>query len=74
MSTQTTHDFQVGGMSCQHCVKAVTAAIVAQDEHAEVRVDLPKGHVRVTSALSGPAVADLIREEGYDVQASAVGS
>lgn len=69
MSTPTTHELHVKGMSCQHCVKAVTKAVQAQDPQATITVDLPQGLVRVQTALSREATAHAIAEEGYEVQA-----
>ena len=68
MSSTQTHQLQVKGMSCQHCVKAVTKAIQLQDALASVTVELPQGQVVVQSTLSRAAVAQAITEEGYEVQ------
>ncbi|MGE5453103.1 MAG: heavy-metal-associated domain-containing protein [Acidobacteriota bacterium] len=68
MSTPSTHQLQVKGMSCQHCVKAITQAIQTQDPQAAVTVDLPQGQVSVQSALSQDAIVQAITEEGYEVQ------
>ncbi|HEX5311728.1 heavy-metal-associated domain-containing protein [Aquabacterium sp.] len=68
MSSTQTHQLQVKGMSCQHCVKAVTKAIQHQDPEASVTVDLPQGQVVVQSTLTRDAVAQAIAEEGYEVQ------
>jgi copper chaperone len=57
--------FNVQGMSCGHCVKAVTQAVQAKDPTASVRVDLAAKEVGVESALSADQVIDIIREEGY---------
>lgn len=57
----------VGGMSCAHCVRAVTQAIRAEDPGAEVAVDLEAGTVRATTALPRERVAALVEEEGYSV-------
>jgi len=59
--------FNVEGMSCGHCVKAITNAIQGQDSTAEVRVDLAAGEVRVDSQLSAEQLIDVISEEGYGV-------
>ena len=59
--------FQVKGMSCGHCVRAVTQAVQALDAGAEVQVDLPKGEVRVLSELPAERLMAAIREEGYEV-------
>ena len=42
--------FNVSGMSCQHCVNAITSEVGAVDGVAEVEVDLAAGTVRVTGA------------------------
>tara|TARA_B110001454_G_C12424660_1_gene310882 strand:- start:31 stop:333 length:303 start_codon:yes stop_codon:yes gene_type:complete len=63
----STHELQVQGMSCQHCVKAVTQAVLALDAQAQVRVDLPSGQVSVQTQLSRAATAAAIADEGYDV-------
>ncbi len=58
--------FEVQGMSCGHCVKAITQAVLAKDPKADVRVDLGKKTVHVQSSLSTDAVLAAIKEEGYD--------
>ncbi|MFN4266789.1 MAG: heavy-metal-associated domain-containing protein [Aquabacterium sp.] len=68
MSSTQTHQVQVKGMSCQHCVKAVTKALQTQDADAQVQVDLPNGQVQVVTAMSREAVIHTIEEEGYEVQ------
>jgi len=62
------HQLQVKGMSCQHCVKAVTKAVQAQDPEATVAVDLPQGTVTVQTTLSRAATSQAISDEGYEVQ------
>ncbi|PKA69511.1 copper chaperone [Pseudomonas baetica] len=57
--------FNVQGMSCGHCVKAVTQAVQAKDPTASVRVDLAAKEVGVESALSADQVIEIISEEGY---------
>lgn len=69
MSTPATHQLQVKGMSCQHCVKAVTKAIQTLDAQATVSVELPQGTVNVQTTLSREATAKAISDEGYVVQA-----
>lgn len=60
--------FNVQGMTCGHCVKAVTNAIKSQDSSAIVQVDLPTGEVIVESDLAAEKVIELIGEEGYQAQ------
>lgn len=69
MSDINTHQILVKGMSCQHCVKAVTQALQALDGQAQVSIDLPSGEVRVQTTLSREAAAGAILEEGYEVLA-----
>lgn len=60
--------FNVQGMSCGHCVRAITQALQAKDPAASVRVDLAAQEVGVESALSADEVISLISEEGYAVK------
>ncbi|MBV4486536.1 cation transporter [Pseudomonas sp. SWRI153] len=60
--------FNVQGMSCGHCVKAITQAVQAMDPAASVRVDLASKEVGVESGLSADQVIEAIREEGYEVK------
>ncbi|MBP5967348.1 MULTISPECIES: heavy-metal-associated domain-containing protein [Pseudomonas] len=60
--------FNVQGMSCGHCVKAVTQAVQAKDPSASVRVDLAAKEVGVESTLSAEQVIEIISEEGYAVK------
>lgn len=60
------HVFSVKGMSCGHCVRAVTQAIQARDATAQVQVDLAGGEVRVDSRLPDETLLEAIREEGYE--------
>jgi len=59
--------FNVEGMTCGHCVRAVIQAVQNQDPTAEVKVDLAAKQVSVQSQLSAQQIADAIREEGYSV-------
>ncbi|MFM8577165.1 MAG: heavy-metal-associated domain-containing protein [Limnohabitans sp.] len=61
--------FEVEGMSCQHCAKAVTKAVKHVDAEAQVQVDLDKKQVRVESKQPRAAIAQTIAEEGYTVAA-----
>lgn len=59
--------FNVEGMTCGHCVRAVTQAVQAQDADAKVTVDLAAKQVSVQSKLDREEIAGLIKEEGYTV-------
>jgi len=67
MTTPATYQLLVSGMSCQHCVKAVTQAVQAQDGGAQVSVNLDEGLVTVATVLGEDTVREIIREEGYSV-------
>ncbi|BAN50774.1 heavy-metal-associated domain-containing protein [Metapseudomonas resinovorans] len=62
--------FKVQGMSCGHCVRAITQAVQALDQAAEVQVDLAAGEVRVASRLAEEQVLTAIRDEGYPAEAA----
>jgi len=66
-------EFQVEGMSCQHCVAAVTNAIREHDDGAQVQVDLAAGRVAVESTQSVEALKAAIDEAGYTVKGAVKG-
>ncbi len=59
--------FTVTGMTCGHCEKAVTAAIVRLDPQAKVEIERSANKVEVQSERSHEALAHAIVEEGYVV-------
>ncbi|HZN19186.1 MAG TPA: cation transporter [Micromonosporaceae bacterium] len=69
MSVQTT--YTVSGMTCGHCVQAVTGELTKLPGVQDVAVDLPTGAVTVTS--DGPLARDDVRaavdEAGYELAA-----
>jgi copper chaperone len=65
------YEFEVKGMSCGHCVKAIKVAVLDLEPDAVVDVDLAAGRVRVTTDLSLEAVRESIVEAGYDVRTGA---
>ncbi|NMX62261.1 heavy-metal-associated domain-containing protein [Pseudomonas sp. WS 5059] len=60
--------FSVEGMTCGHCVRAVTQAVQSRDPAASVNVDLKAKEVGVVSRLSPEEVISLITEEGYNAR------
>ena len=52
---------KVSGMSCGHCVRAITRAVQSADAAAEVQVDLDSAEVRVSSQLSLEQLLAIIR-------------
>lgn len=65
MSVQTT--YSVTGMTCGHCVQAVTEEITRVPGVHDVRVDLVTGEVTVVSDAQLPidAVRAAVDEAGY---------
>jgi copper chaperone len=61
--------FQVTGMTCGHCEKAVTRAIKQVDPAAEVVIDRAQNKVDVQSNQPHEALAKAIEEEDYMVVA-----
>lgn len=61
--------FNVKGMTCGHCEKAVTSAIRQLDPQAQVRIDRAGNRVEVDTTQAREALAEAIREEGYQVEA-----
>lgn len=59
--------YQVEGMSCGHCVQAITRAVKAVDPAAEVAVDLGAGRVTVENSQKAEAIAGAIAQAGYTV-------
>lgn len=61
---------KVSGMSCGHCVRAITRAVQAGDPAAEVQIDLGAGEVRVASRQSLEQLLEAIRAKGYEAEAA----
>jgi copper chaperone len=55
-------------MTCNHCVRSVTNALLALDPRARVEVTLSEGTVRVDGAIDVESAARAIRDEGYTVR------
>lgn len=58
-------EFLVEGMSCGHCVNAVTEAVHALDPAATVNVDLGSKHVRIDSDVDRFALSQALVDAGY---------
>jgi copper ion binding protein len=69
MSTSTTTAYAVAGMTCAHCVHAVSTEIGKLDGVTGVEVDLEAGTVAVTSEhpLDLEVVRDAVDEAGYEL-------
>jgi copper ion binding protein len=65
----TTETYTVAGMTCDHCVHAVTSEVGALPGVSDVRVNLETGAVTVRSdePLSLPSVRGAVEEAGYSL-------
>jgi copper ion binding protein len=64
----TTKAYRVEGMTCQHCVRAVTDEVGKIAGVDAVEVDLESGTVRVSAGqLDDSAVAAAVDEAGYSI-------
>jgi len=61
--------FTIEGMTCGHCEKAVTKALLALDGQAKIVIDRTHHLVQVDSEQSRQALAKAISDEGYRVTA-----
>ena len=66
-----TATYTVAGMTCAHCVQAVTSELTALPGVDDVQVDLGTGAVTVTSAtpLADDDVRAAVDEAGYELAA-----
>ena len=61
-------DLSVVGMTCAHCVRAVTEAVSALPGVQAVAVDLASGTVRVEGQCDPGTVRAAIEGEGYTIR------
>jgi copper chaperone len=61
--------FTVEGMTCGHCEKAVTKALLSLDAQAKVVIDRTHNSVQVDSEKNREVLAQAIADEGYRVSA-----
>ena len=59
--------FTVTGMTCGHCEKAVTRALLQADPQAQVQIDRAHNRVEVASEQARETLAQAIAEEGYTI-------
>ena len=62
---------EVHGMSCAHCVNAITSAVTALPGVTDVDVDLAGSVVRISGTPSQTAVTEAIEDAGYAVASGA---
>ncbi|MDO8418296.1 MAG: cation transporter [Agitococcus sp.] len=58
---------KVNGMSCGHCVSAITKALAELDKTAKVQIDKASQTVRFDGDADQEEVVLAIQEAGYDV-------
>ena len=66
----TTQTFRVGGMSCAHCLAAVTKALKGVPGVASAEVDLTKAEARVgydESRVTVERLAKAVEDSGYSL-------
>lgn len=63
----TTHTYRVDGMSCDHCVRAITDEVGAVEGVRSVQVDLDAAMVTVEGGSDG-AIRGAIDHAGFDVR------
>jgi copper ion binding protein len=65
----TTETYDVVGMTCDHCVRAVTAEVSALEGVREVQVDLVTGQVHVTAhqPVATEQLREAVEEAGYQL-------
>ena len=59
--------FTVEGMTCDHCVQAVTREVSSLSGVQSARVDLASKQLTVNGDASDAAIADAVEEAGYTV-------
>lgn len=65
----TSTTYRVTGMTCEHCVRAVSGEVAEIEGVTDVQVDLPTGEVTVTSdaPLDTEDVRAAVDEAGYEL-------
>ena len=60
---------KIKGMSCQHCVMAVTKALGTIENITDVHVDLQKGEATFTEAkpVDRNQIKEKVKKAGFDV-------
>lgn len=66
--SRITKIFQVTGMTCGHCKKAVETAIQTTPGVQDTRVELESGKATVTGQFSDEAIVVAIEDAGYTAE------
>lgn len=67
MTTDTTREYTVLGMSCEHCVRSVTEEVSEVAGVEDVQVDLPTGRVVVRGEAADDKIRAAVADAGYEV-------
>lgn len=59
---------QIGGMTCNHCVRAVTQALQGVAGVDNVSVDLDAGRARVEGPADPASLVRALEQQGYDAK------
>lgn len=57
--------FNVQGMSCGHCVRAISEAVRQVDPHADTTVELAAGTVSIESGADVSLLRQAVEAAGY---------
>lgn len=63
-----TKTLQIKGMTCDHCVRAVTKALQGVAGVEKVSVDLGAGSARVDGAADPASLVRAVEKQGYEVK------
>jgi copper chaperone len=63
-----TKTLQIKGMTCEHCVRAVTKALQGVAGVANVSVDLSAGRAQVDGPADPGSLVQAIEKQGYEAR------
>ncbi|HEU0258657.1 MAG TPA: heavy-metal-associated domain-containing protein [Burkholderiales bacterium] len=63
-------ELDVTGMTCSHCVRAVTQAVRTVDPEAEVQIDLAAKRVRIQGRSKADELIRVLRAAGYTARSA----
>jgi copper chaperone CopZ len=70
----STVELQVEAMTCESCIKHVSAALMPLNGVQSVQVDLQTGRVRVTGAADSKALVAALDDAGYPAKVAKAAS
>lgn len=63
-------ELDVTGMTCSHCVRAVTQAVRTVDPEAEVQIDLAAKRVRIQGRSKADKLIRVLGAAGYTARSA----